>query len=323
MTVVYLAGPMRGLPRFNEAAFVAVAAALRGLGLEVLSPIEMDGDWSETMTGDQIERGDATGFDMGSAALRCTKAIAAADVVLCLPGWRASRGATAEVAVARWLGRRVAELPEGAPLYAWAEVPDDPPPVVAGPVVGLAGLAGSGKDTAAALLVERHGATRIAWADPVREAALALDPLVFVPWSVPPVRRLSSLLESVGWEEAKRCHDVRRLLQRLGKEMGRGVLGPALGLGSGLWVEIGLRRAREASGLVVFSDCRFPDELAAVRSLGGHTVWIERGDGLDGDAGAHASESSVGPGDCDFVVTNRGTPADMLAGIEAVVRLGR
>lgn len=86
---LYLAGPMSGLPDFNFPAFHAAAARLRALGHDVVNPAENDhGDtskpWSHYMRQDIAH-------------------VLAVDALAMLPGWRASRGATLEVTVARAL----------------------------------------------------------------------------------------------------------------------------------------------------------------------------------------------------------------------------
>ena len=112
---VYLAGPMRGIPAFNFPAFDAGAEDLRALGHEVFNPCDRDrnahgNDVNDSATGDL---GDVPQFDLRSAlgddlAWICHEA----DVVVVLPGWEKSKGATAEVSTAKALGLPVIELAE-------------------------------------------------------------------------------------------------------------------------------------------------------------------------------------------------------------------
>jgi Domain of unknown function (DUF4406) len=106
VTKVYLAGPMRGIPEFNFPAFAAATAQLRALGYEVFSPAEKDiekhgADINKSATGnlDDIK---ATGFNLRKTLLLDLTWIAEnADAVVVLPGWENSKGANAEVALAR------------------------------------------------------------------------------------------------------------------------------------------------------------------------------------------------------------------------------
>ena len=111
--------------------------------------------------------------------------------------------------------------------------------------VGLTGLARSGKDTAAAYLVEHHGFTRFAFADVMKDAVYALDPLVEVSDPADPDglrmhARLAQLVDTCGWDGAKEYPDVRRLLQRFGTEMGRGLFG------EDFWVDLMANRVAKA-----------------------------------------------------------------------------
>ena len=161
-------------------------------------------------------------------------------------------------------------------------------------LIGVSGRKRHGKDTFAARLVERHGFTRVAFADPMREMALALDPIISEGW------RLSGLVEAFGWEEAKANPEVRRTLQRLGTEAGRGVLG------DGIWVDTAMRHARRLGGRVVFTDCRFPNEADAIRDAGGQVVRVMR-PGFPDDGDPHPSETALDRYPFDDLVLNDGT----------------
>ena len=91
---VYVAGPMTGYPDHNRAAFRKASALLRDeYGLEVLSPDEFDEShplvnpqWADYLRRDLRE------------------GVLLVEALVCLPGWRASRGALLEVTVAAALG---------------------------------------------------------------------------------------------------------------------------------------------------------------------------------------------------------------------------
>ena len=76
-------------------------------------------------------------------------------------------------------------------------------------VIGLCGYATAGKDEAARGL-EPFGFQRVSFADPVRAAALAIDPIVAYNVDHIPVSpvRLSDLVLAYGWE-AKRNPEAR------------------------------------------------------------------------------------------------------------------
>lgn len=96
---LYLAGPMRGYEDFNFPAFDAAAKQLREAGFEVFNPADHD---RETVAAD--------GRQIAELTIReCMKADTAwicdnADGIALLPGWGASTGANAEVALGRAIG---------------------------------------------------------------------------------------------------------------------------------------------------------------------------------------------------------------------------
>lgn len=97
MTVLYVAGPMTGLPEFNYPAFRYAADSLAAQGFEVEDP-----SLNENPT-----PGDYHGWLRAGLAqlIRC-------DGVALLDGWEASGGARLEVNVAATLGMRVKPLRE-------------------------------------------------------------------------------------------------------------------------------------------------------------------------------------------------------------------
>lgn len=113
---VYVAGPMRGHPLFNYPAFDLMTAKLEGLGFRVINPAQMDRDAGGIEPANMVV---PEGFDWmsvppdknGNAVslrdvfLRDTQAICTeVDMIVLLPGWEKSKGACAEVALAKALG---------------------------------------------------------------------------------------------------------------------------------------------------------------------------------------------------------------------------
>lgn len=175
-------------------------------------------------------------------------------------------------------------------------------------ILAFTGLARSGKDTAAARLLEHHGYRRIAFADQLRTALYALDPYVTTRGGT---HSLRYLVDRHGWDQAKTVPDVRRLLQRFGTEVGRTLWG------TDFWVE------RATTGItpadrIVFTDVRYPNEADAVHRLGGQVIEIRRpGAGLTDATGTHASEAMAF--DADQVIVNDGTLEQLHAAVDALV----
>lgn len=174
--------------------------------------------------------------------------------------------------------------------------------------IAFTGKARSGKDTAAAFLIE-EGFIRVAFADSLKEAALAVDPFIN------PGARLSEVVEDLGWERAKDAYpEVRRVLQRLGSEAGWQLHG------KNLWTNLVAARLDELGDMpVVITDLRFEHEGDFLRRHGFLIVGIERGnhDGLAGAEGAHASER--GDISVDVTIQNDGTLEELRAAVLALI----
>jgi hypothetical protein len=178
-------------------------------------------------------------------------------------------------------------------------------------LIGLTGYAQSGKDTAAKILIE-NGYTRVAFADALRNMLYALNPIVIPGTSGMRVDRLQYLVDKRGWEVAKRQPEVRQLLQRLGTEAGRKVLG------ENIWIETALRGYTSHSAPVVITDVRFDNEAQAVVNAGGHVIKIER----PGYArvNSHVSDAGIDPALLSATIVNDGTVKDLHSNIIAFVR---
>jgi hypothetical protein len=151
------------------------------------------------------------------------------------------------------------------------------------PWIGLVGKAQSGKSTVGLHLVERYGYRSLAFADPLRDMASAINPIV----GTMRATRYNEVLDLYGYNEAKvRFPEVRRFLQVLGTEGGREVLGDTV------WVDAAVRKAQAIGSPCVFTDVRFPNEADAVRANGGVVVRIVRPSLVpDPAVASHASET--------------------------------
>lgn len=171
-------------------------------------------------------------------------------------------------------------------------------------VIGLCGVGTSGKDTAAAGLTSRDW-RRVSFADGLREFALAIDPIV----NIPGAYRLSDLVDAVGWTEAKQHEEVRRLLQVIGTNAGREIIG------EGVWIDIAGHKVLDAieDGYgVVLTDVRFANEVSFVRDeFGGAIVRIVR-PGV-GPVNGHISETAIDDIEPDFTIVNDGTVEELQA----------
>lgn len=104
--VAYLAGPMTGYDLFNFPAFDAGKAILEELGFDVISPADLDRAVGIDPAKGPVE---VTAEAMLSIIRRDVEAILSlqaerGDVICMMPGWEMSKGARAELALAKWHG---------------------------------------------------------------------------------------------------------------------------------------------------------------------------------------------------------------------------
>lgn len=117
---VYLAGPMTGIAFYNFPAFDAHKAKWIADGQDVTSPADITRElWRERYEREYDPATDAA--DWGDAIVcemfkRDLAAVCDADAIALLPGWRKSKGANLELAVARALGKKVYDSATLLPL---------------------------------------------------------------------------------------------------------------------------------------------------------------------------------------------------------------
>jgi hypothetical protein len=197
-------------------------------------------------------------------------------------------------------------------------------------IIGLSGYAQSGKDTVGQLLVEKHGFTRFAFADYLREVCCAFDPIIDVvpgvaancgctchwsegvshlaPCCYPePSRtiRFSEALSVLGYEQAKKLYpEFRRTLQYMGTEVVRNKIKDSF------WVDHVHEQIEEAQvELAVVTDVRFENEVRAIESWSGASVWINR-PGV-GPVNTHISDNALRDWKFDYTITNDGSLEDL------------
>lgn len=157
-------------------------------------------------------------------------------------------------------------------------------------LIGITGYAGSGKTTAARILVERHKFLQVKFAGPLKAMVRCLglgDAEI--------EGNLKELPSAILGGKTP-----RHAMQTLGSEWGRDLIHP------NLWVNAAMAMVDDAldhGGRVVIDDLRFPNEAEAIKSRGGMIVRIQR-DGV-GPVNAHHSEANDIPP--DWMIYNSGT----------------
>jgi hypothetical protein len=190
-------------------------------------------------------------------------------------------------------------------------------------IIGICGFIGSGKDTAADYLVNFHEFRRDSFAATLKDAVAAV-----FGWD----RELleGRTKQAREWREqvdpwwAQRLDmpnlTPRWVLQWWGTEVCR------KSFHNDIWIASLESRLRNSNDNIVISDCRFPNEITAIKDAGGKVIWVQRGElpswhimaakANRGDAvaaeklkslGVHASETAWVGTNFDAVIDNNDT----------------
>lgn len=170
-------------------------------------------------------------------------------------------------------------------------------------IVGLGHQAQVGKDTAARILVEKYGFTRLAFADALRAVAYDINPLITGASLSGEGRarplRLRNLVDEVGWERAKHVNsEVRRFLQALG-------LAARDHVHPDVWVDAVLAKIDPSRDYVV-TDVRFENEFKALDEMAGVLIKITRKNrlGLSPVLADHPSETQLADAPWHHTIAN-------------------
>ncbi len=178
-------------------------------------------------------------------------------------------------------------------------------------IIGLSGYARSGKDTVANHLVDKYGFTKVSFAQPMRDALYALNPVLGTTpegWV-----RVQDAIDEYGWDgykESPHGPEIRKLMQRLGTEVGREQFSPTF------WVDRAMATAAKHRN-VVFSDVRFPNEMSTLKNVGG-LVWRVSREGTAA-VNRHASETALDNAAFDVNLSNNGDVQSLHKSIDEIM----
>ena len=102
----------------------------------------------------------------------------------------------------------------------------------------------------------------------------------------------------------------REFQQLIGTEFGRDLLQ------RNIWVTCAMNRAQQHTD-VIFTDVRFPNEVAAVQSSGGYVIRLERDVPLN-EFSDHPSEAAIDLLDVDYVVENNGAVYELYDALKEI-----
>lgn len=141
-------------------------------------------------------------------------------------------------------------------------------------IIGITGLIGSGKDTIANHLIEQYSYERYSWATPLKDITSQLFgwDRDMLEGATAEQREIREQIDP-WWDQKLNKHDrvsPRWVLQFIGTEVMRNTLHPDI------WILAGMKRIAGKKNIVI-PDTRFPNEIKAIREMGG-VIWnVQRG----------------------------------------------
>jgi len=197
-------------------------------------------------------------------------------------------------------------------------------------IIGICGLIGAGKDTAADYLVNFHEFRRESFAGTLKDAVASVFgwDREMLEGRTKTAREWREQIDP-WWSERLNMPNLtpRLVLQLWGTEVCRKAFH------DDIWIASVENKLRQTKDNIVISDCRFPNEIASIRNAGGRVIRIARGADPDWFSLAkvnvdemrklypkvHASEYSWAATDFDMVIDNNGSIEDLYAELKNLV----
>lgn len=164
-------------------------------------------------------------------------------------------------------------------------------------IIGLAGKAGSGKDTVADYLVANYGFEKISFSKPLKDMLSAAG-------FPEPTNRDDKETNIPGYN-----FSWRHMAQTLGTEWGR------VCLDQNFWVDTAMRGVYSNKNYV-FSDVRFENEADAIRKAGGIVIHLLGRQSDLGSNGEHISEKPLVQIGKDIMLLNQNTKQHLFTTVD-------
>lgn len=139
-------------------------------------------------------------------------------------------------------------------------------------IIGIVGFIGSGKGTVGDILAKKYSYTPLSFADSLKDATSNIFgwDRKLLEGDTEESRKFRECPDE--WWSKKLQYEVtpRNVLQRMGTEAMRN------GFHENIWI-YSLQKKIEQHSSVIITDCRFPNEIDFIKSIGGHVIRVIRG----------------------------------------------
>jgi len=203
-------------------------------------------------------------------------------------------------------------------------------------IIGVVGFIGSGKDTVADYLQNFHEFRRESFASTLKDAVAAVFgwDRTLLEGRTKEAREWRETVDP-WWAERLSMPTLtpRWVLQYWGTEVCR------RGFHDDIWIASLENKLRNSKDNVVISDCRFPNEISAIKRAGGKIYWVQRGalpdwynTALEANQGniedinklkslgIHSSETAWIGTEFDVVIDNNGLVSQLYMNLEQLIK---
>jgi hypothetical protein len=141
-------------------------------------------------------------------------------------------------------------------------------------IIGILGLAGSGKSTIANILVDDYGFKQESFAKPLKDSVSTIFSWdrELLEGSTPHSRQWRETIDEYWSNELNKEITPRKVLQEIGTEVFRN------NFHQDIWIKSLKKRILDSNDNIVITDCRFINELQAIEEVGGKLYRVIRGD---------------------------------------------
>ena len=190
-------------------------------------------------------------------------------------------------------------------------------------LIGIVGLIGSGKDTVAKRLVEKHNFNRDSFAKSLKDAVSVMFnwDREMLEGNTKQSREWRELPDTYWSKQFGKTITPRWVLQYFGTEVMRGQMY------DGIWVDSCLGRYDGKD--TVISDTRFPNEVDQIRSRGGKIIRVKKGPDpewfvnyVEGNIipeNVHSSEYLWARSEFDLIINNDGDLNDLNKSVDDMI----
>ena len=172
-------------------------------------------------------------------------------------------------------------------------------------IIGLHGLAGSGKDTVADYIVKKYNYKKTSFATPLKIIVSLISGWNYDFVDGKEDRQLRETLEHYKYNMT-----CRQMMQYIGTDLFRKQFN------ENIWINITKNYIDNHSENIIVTDCRFENEINLIKKMGGKIIIIKRNN--INSVNKHESEKNIEIDDA-YIIENNGTLEELYMNIDEIL----